>query len=287
MKIRLFKTGVNRSVGGNIVLWLFMLLFSLTMVLPLVYAVSSALKPMNEFFVFPPKFFPMHPTLKNFSDLFSIFDQSEIPFTRYVINTVFVSVTGTAGQVVLASACAYALTKLRFPGRRVMLKMIVMSLMFNSTVTAIVNFVTLRMLGMVDTYWSIIIPGFASSLGLYLMSQFMDQMIPDSILEAARIDGSGEFRIFFTIAFPMVKPAWLTLIVFSFQALWNNTGSVYIYDERLKTVSFALSQIQAGGIARSGAAAAGAVLTMSVPILIFVLTQSSVMETMATSGMKD
>lgn len=114
MKIRLFKTGVNRSVGGNIVLWLFMLLFSLTMVLPLVYAVSSALKPMDEFFVFPPKFFPMHPTLKNFSDLFSIFDQSEIPFTRYVINTVFVSVTGTAGQVVLASACAYALTKLRF-----------------------------------------------------------------------------------------------------------------------------------------------------------------------------
>lgn len=282
-----WKTGVNRSLSGNIAIWLFLMLFAVVMVIPLVYAVSNAIKPMDEFFVFPPRFFARNPTLQNFRDLFSIYDNAEVPLSRYLFNTFFVSVAGTLGQVVLASACAYALAKLRFPGRRWMFRVIVASLMFNSTITSIANFITLRALGMVDTYWAVIVPSLGSPLGLYLMKQFMEQMIPDSLLEAGRIDGAGEVYMFLHIAFPLVKPAWLTLIVFAFQALWNGGATVYVYDERLKTINYALSQVQAGGIGRSGAAAAGVVITMAVPIVIFLLTQSSILETMATSGMKD
>jgi len=257
------------------------------MVIPLVYAVSNALKPMDEFFVFPPRFFPKNITFQNFTDLFSIYDNSEVPLSRYLFNTFFVAVIGTAGQVALASACAYALSKLRFPGKNVMFSIVVTSLMFNSTITAIANFMILRTLGIIDTYWAVIIPSFASPLGLYLMKQFMDQMIPDSILEAARIDGAGEFFIFARIAFPLVKPAWLTLIVFAFQAMWNSGTTAYVYDESLKTINYALAQVQAGGIGRSGAAAAGVAITMIVPITVFIITQSNILETMATSGMKE
>lgn len=281
------KRKINRSFGGTFTIWVFLSIFALIMLLPLVYAVSNALKPMDEFFIFPPKFFAQNPTLQNFKTLFSVFDNSEVPLSRYLFNTVFVSVLGTAGQVVLSSACAYALAKLHFPCRNIMFRVIVASLMFNSTITGVANFLTLRALNMVDSYWAVIIPSFASPMGLYLMKQFIEQMIPDSLLEAGRIDGAGEIYMFVKIALPLVKPAWLTLIVFAFQAMWNAGATAYVYDESLKTINYALSQIQAGGIARSGAAAAGTVIMMIVPMIVFIITQSNILETMATSGMKD
>lgn len=281
------KRKINRSFGGTLSIWLFISVFAVFMLLPLVYAISTALKPMDEFFIFPPKFFAENPTLQNFKSLFSVFDNSEVPLTRYLFNTVFVSLLGTVGQVVFASACAYALAKLHFPCRNVMFKIIVASLMFNSTVTGVANFLIFRSLGMVDTYWAVIIPSFASPMGLYLMKQFIEQMIPDTLLEAGRIDGAGEIYMFVKIALPLVKPAWLTLIVFAFQGLWNSGANAYVYNEKLKTINYALSQIAAGGIARSGAAAAGTVIMMIVPMIVFVITQSNILETMATSGMKD
>ena len=281
------KRQINRSFGGTLTIWFFLSGFALVMLLPLVYAISTALKPMDEFFVFPPRFFAENPTLQNFKNLFSIFDNSDVPLARYLFNTVLVSLVGTLGQVIFASACAYALAKLHFPCRNVMFKVIVASLMFNSTVTGVANFLIFRSLGMVDTYWAVIIPSFASPMGLYLMKQFIEQMIPDTLLEAGRIDGAGEIYMFVKIALPLVKPAWLTLIVFAFQALWNSGATAYVYNEKLKTINYALSQIAAGGIARSGAAAAGTVIMMIVPMIVFVITQSNILETMATSGMKD
>lgn len=281
------KRQINRSFGGTLTIWFFLSVFAVVMLLPLVYAISTALKPMDEFFVFPPRFFAENPTLQNFKNLFSIFDNSDVPLARYLFNTILVSLVGTVGQVIFASACAYALAKLHFPCRNVMFKVIVASLMFNSTVTGVANFLIFRSLGMVDTYWAVIIPSFASPMGLYLMKQFIEQMIPDTLLEAGRIDGAGEIYMFVKIALPLVKPAWLTLIVFAFQALWNSGATAYVYNEKLKTINYALSQIAAGGIARSGAAAAGTVIMMIVPMIVFVITQSNILETMATSGMKD
>ncbi len=253
----------------------------------MIYAISQSLKPLDELWMFPPRFLVRNPTLKNFSDLFSLMSSSWVPVSRYVFNTVLISVVGTSGHLIFSSMCAYALSKHQFKGRKVIFETIVLSLMFSTAVTAVPNFLVISKLGMMNTYWALILPAFSSSMGLYLMKQFMEQMIPDSVLEAARIDGSGEFRTFWSIVMPMVKPGWLTLIVFSFQGLWNTGATNLIQKESLKTLNYALSQVVNGGVTRAGAAAAGMVVMMIVPIIMFLVTQSNIIETMSTSGMKD
>jgi len=287
MKVKKRRHRLNRSLGGDIAINTFLIIFGLFMALPMVYSISSSLKPLDELWVYPPRFLVNNPTFKNYSDLFSLMSNSRIPFTRYIFNTVFVSVTGTFGHTVLASMCAYALSKHKFHGRKLIFGIIVNALMFNTTVTAIPNFIIMSKLGWVDTLASLVVPAFGAPLGLYLMKQFMEQMVPTTILEAAQIDGAGEYRIFWRIVMPMVKPAWLTLIIFEFQALWSIGSSTYIYREDLKTLNYAMSQILASGVTRVGAASAAAVLLMIVPVLLFVFTQSKIVETLATSGMKD
>ena len=278
---------LNRSLAGNIGINTILLIFGVFMAAPLVYAVCTSVKPFDELWVFPPRFFVRNPTFKNFVDLAGYLSGSRVPFSRYLFNTVFVSFVGTAGHVILSSLCAYALSKHRFTGQKVLFNLVVVSLMFSAAVTAIPNFIIMSRLHLIDTHWALILPAFSSPLGLYLMKQFIEQMVPDTVLEAARIDGAGEVRIFAQIVMPMVKPAWLTLIVLSFQGLWNMGPTTYIYKEQLKTINYALSQILAGGVARTGAAAAGSVAMMLVPILLFVLTQKNIVETFATSGMKE
>ena len=223
----------------------------------------------------------------NFKDLFTRMNTSGVPFSRYIFNTVFVSVVGTTGNLFCSSMAAYAMAKIKFPGRKWMFETVRTSLMFHATVTSITNFFIMSMLGMLDTYWALIIPAFCTSLGLYLMKQFMDTGVTDAVLESARLDGASEFRTFWVIAMPMVKPAWLTLIVYSFQGLWNAGSSIYIQSEQLKSFNYAIQQILAGGIKRAGAGAASTVIMMMVPILVFVITQSNIIETMGSSGMKD
>ena len=281
------KSKLNRSYGGDIFINIMLLLFGAFMFLPMLYAIVTALKPLDELWIFPPRFFVSNPTLNNFTELFRIMDTSDVPFSRYIFNTVFISVVGTGGHLLIASMCAYALAKHPFPGRNWIFTGITMALMFNATVLAIPNFLIMTEIGWIDTYAALIIPAFASPLGLYLMKQFMEQMVPDTVLEAARIDSAGELYIFFKIVMPMVKPAWLTLIIFSFQNLWNLGASQLIFSEQLKTVNYAISQILAGGVARTGAAAAATVVMMAVPVLVFTLSQSQIVETMSTSGMKD
>jgi ABC-type glycerol-3-phosphate transport system permease component len=158
--------------------------------------------------------------------------------------------------------------------------------MFAPQVTAIPNYMIMSAIGLIDTYWAVIVPAFAFPLGLYLMKQFMEQ-IPDALLEAAKIDGASEYRIFWQVVMPNVKPAWLTLIILLFQMLWGTDGNGFIYSEQLKTLHYASNQIIQGGIARAGVGAAVALILMSVPILLFIFSQSRIIETMATSGMKD
>lgn len=278
---------LNRSFGGNMAIGFFLLLMGTVMALPMVYAISNAFKPMEEFFVFPPRFFVRNPTLANFGDLSRLLANTRVPFSRYVVNTLFISVVGTVGNVICSSLCAFAISKLRWRGKNVIFQIIVLSLMFSASVTSIPNYIIMKQLGFIDTYMALIVPAFATPLGLYLMKQFIDQMVPDSVLEAAKIDGAGVLRTFFVMVMPMVKPAWLTLVIFSFQGLWNTGTTSVIFREDLKTINYAMSQILAGGIARSGAAAAATVLIMIVPILLFVVTQSNIVETLSTSGMKD
>ena len=275
----------NRSVVGDVVIYFLLFLIALAMVFPLVFAVSSALKPLDELFLFPPKVFAQNPTMDNFQDLFVTMGKSWVTFSRYIFNTVFITVVGTAGHLIIASMGAFVLAKYEFPGSKLFFSIVVTALMFNGYVTAIPNYLIISKLGWIDTYWAIIVPAFAAPMGLFLMKQFMEGL-PMSLVEAA-IDGASRWKIFIQIIMPNVKPAWLTLIIFSVQNLWNNKAATFIYSEEKKTLVYALQQIQSGGIARTGQAAAVTVVVMVVPILIFVLSESQILETMASSGLKD
>ncbi len=276
----------NRSIWGDVFLYLFLACVALVMIFPLVFAINNALKPLDELFMFPPKVFAQNPTIDNFSDLFVTMGKSWVTFPRYVFNTVFVTAVGTAGHLLIASMAAFVLAKYDFPGGAVFFNIVTVALMFSGYVTAIPNYLIINKLGWIDTYWAVIIPAFAAPIGLFLMKQFMEGL-PMSLIEAAKIDGANEWKIFLGIVMPNVKPAWLTMIIFSVQNLWNNAQTTYIYSEEKKMLVYALNQIQSGGIARTGQSAAATVIVISVPILIFVFSQSQILETMASSGLKD
>ena len=283
---KLRRRSPNRSIGGDIGMYLFLALLCVMMAVPMVFAVTSSLKPLDELFKFPPTLFARNPTFDNFSDLFVTMSQSYVPFSRYVFNTVFVTFAGTAGEVIIASMAAYVLAKYSFPGGRIFFNIVVTALMFTGYVTAIPNYLIMTKLHIVDTYWALILPAFAAPIGLFLMKQYMEG-IPDSIIEAAKIDGANEWTTFIKLVMPNAKPAWLTIIIFSVQSLWNNNASNLIYTENLKPVTYALQQIQLGGIVRTGQTASVTVIIMLLPVLIFIFAQSQVLETMATSGLKD
>jgi ABC-type glycerol-3-phosphate transport system permease component len=276
----------NRSIGGDIGIYLLLIIFAVAMVFPVVFLIGSALKPLNELFRFPPPIWPQNPTLDNFSDLFVTMGQSFVPFSRYLVNTVFITAVGTFGHLVIASMAAFVLAKYEFPGGKAFFAVVTTCLMFSGYVTGIPNYLIMSKLGMVDTYWALILPAFAAPIGLFLMKQFMEGL-PTALIEAATIDGASRFRVFWSIVMPNVKPAWLTMIIFSVQGLWNNSAATVIYSEAKKTLVYALTQIQAGGIARTGQMAAAQVIIIAVPILIFVFSQSQILETMASSGIKD
>ena len=287
LRVRNHKVVLNRSAGGDAGITFMLIILGAMMFLPMYFAVMQSFKPLDELWIFPPKFYVINPTTKNYSDLLKLMSTSWVPFSRYIFNTVLITVCGTFGNLALGSLAAYALAKIPFPGRKAMFQMVVLSLMFVSTITGVANFITMRFLGLIDNILAIIIPAFCSTLGLYLMKQFMESSVSDQVLESARLDGAGEFKVFWTIAMPMVKPAWLTLIVYSFQGLWNTGSSIYIQSEQWKTFNYAINQILSAGIVRAGASTAAMVIMMIVPVTVFVITQSNIIETMGTSGMKD
>ena len=281
----------SRSLAGNIFLILFLLIMGFLFFFPVIFMVTKALKPMNEMYVFPPRLLVKNPTLDNFKDLFNILANTTVPFLRYLFNSIVIVVLGSVGHIAIASMAAYALAKFKFPGSKFLSRLVVYSLMFNATVTTVPNFITISRLGLIDTLGAIIFPTFASTLGLYLMQNFMEQ-VPDSLIEAARIDGAGDLRIHWKLVMPIIKPAWITAFILIFQGLWVNSGASFIYREDLKNVSYLISQLSSGsvtgmGVARAGVFSAASVLMFIVPVVVFLFMQTNVISTMATSGMKD
>lgn len=279
------KKRINRSFGGDMALFLFLAISGFLSILPLIMIVNNAFKPLDEIFRFPPTIFVRQPTMNNFADLGVVLSTSLVPFSRYLFNTILVTIVGTVGHVIVASMCAYPLAKYKVPGGSVIFGLIVYSLMFPSSVTATPNYIILNSLGLIDTYWSIILPVIGGTMGLFLMRQFMVG-IPMDYIESAKLDGAGEFRIYLTIVMPLVKPAWITLVILNFQSLWNTYGSTTIYREDLKMLSYAINQIAQAGVARTGTLNAVSLIMITVPIAVFIFSQSNVMETMSHSGMK-
>lgn len=286
INLKLKSSKLSRSAYGNFLVFVFLAIAALFMALPAIYSIIQSLKPIEELFAFPPKFFVRNPTFSNYKRAIRLASSSWVPFSRYLSNSVFISAAGTAIYVIIASLAAYPLAKTKIPGVKVMSNLVVWMLLFSAEVTMIPRYIVISTLGIVDTYFAILLPALAGSFGVFLMKQFMSNSIPNEVLEAARIDGANEYRIFWRIVMPCVRPAWLTLIIFTFQSMWSATGGSYIYSEQLKTLPSVLSTIAGGGIARSGAGAAVAVLLMIPPVVIFIISQSSIMDTMAHSGLK-
>ncbi len=277
---------LNRSRAGNTILYVLMIFCGICMALPLILIVNNALKPLDEIFQYPQKIFVRNPTLENFSDLFVLMNTTWVPFSRYIMNTVIITTSGTVGHVLIASLAAYPLAKHDFPGKKVLFALIILSMMFSWQVTQIPIYMIVSALHINNTYLAVILPPWQYGMGLYLMKQFMEQ-IPDSLVESSRLDGASEWQTFRKIIMPNVKPAWLTLAIFQFQQMWGNTGTAYLRSEQLKPLQYALQQITAGGAARAGAAAAVTLIIAAIPITFFLICQSNILETMTTSGMKE
>lgn len=275
----------NRSLGGNIVIFIILAVLGIFMALPLVYTIVNAFKPFDEIFIFPPRLYVRRPTLDNFVLLFQLATNMWVPFSRYVFNSLFICIVGTVGHIFIASLAAYPLAKHQFAAKRIINEIIVLALLFTPQVTYIPLYIIMSNLKLIDTYGALIFPAWQMTLGLFLMRQFMTQ-IPDALLEAAKIDGANEFLTWWRIVMPNVKPAWLTLMILSFQQLWNQTGGSFIFSESLKPLPTLMSQIAAAGIARAGVGAAVALVLMIPPIVLFIISQSSVMETMVNAGIK-
>jgi ABC-type glycerol-3-phosphate transport system permease component len=267
-----------------------MTVLALLTMLPIVYMISTAFKPLEEMFLYPPRFFVRNPTIRNFAELLLAIDALSVPFVRYFFNSLVVAIATTTLGVIICSLAAYPLAKYpRMPGGRLFFMVIISALMFAPEVTQIPRYLVVDRLGMIDSYAGLIIPNLAGAYGLFLMKQFMEQL-PTELIEAAKVDGATEWRIFWQIIMPLVRPAWITLIIFSFIGTWNDffTPLIFTRSEQMKTLPLVMSQIGGGPgvVARWGAVAAASLVITLPTLFIFLLLQRYVMETMAYSGIK-
>lgn len=286
MKIAQYKR-YSRSAAGNGFFFFFLAAAGLFTIIPMIYTIVTSFKPLDELLVFPPRFLVYRPTLQNYVALPTLLSNLKVPLSRYIFNSVFISVLSTFLQIILASMAAFVLSKGRSRGRKLFFAIIQFALLYNSYTLAIPQYIIFSKMNIINTYWVYILPSLASTMGVFLIKQYVDDGIPVALLEAAKIDGAGMYRIFWRIVMPNIKPAWLTLTLFSFSAMWSLQPSGTVFDEELKTLPSVMAQISTGGIARSGSAMAAAVILMIPPIVVYLVSQSNVLETMSSAGIKD
>ncbi|HEZ7990678.1 MAG TPA: carbohydrate ABC transporter permease [Ruminococcus sp.] len=286
MKLKASNKQAGKKISGTVAIFLFLTILGLFMVLPIYLTIVMSIKPVEELFIFPPKLYAIRPTFDNFKEMFGALHQNRVPFSRYVFNSIFVTATVTIAQCIFASMAAFVLAKCRFPGSKVINSIIVVALLYQSNVIYIMQYIVMAKLHMIDTYWALVLPSIASPMGLFLMRQSIGQ-VPDAMIEAAKVDGAGLFRICWQIVMPNQKPALMTLIIFAFQAAWNIQAGSVVFQEQYKTLPTVVTQAASSGLARAGVAMAAAVFMLVPPIIVFMLAQRQVIETMAHSGIKD
>lgn len=283
---RLQTKKYTRSKAGNVFYVIVLTAFGLFSVLPLVYSIVTSFKPLDELMIFPPKFFVSRPTIQNYTALPGLLSNLRVPLSRYIFNSVFVSVITTIFYVMFATMAAFTISKGNIRGKKVIFTVVQYALLFNALTLAVPQYLIFTYLNVIDSYWAYILPQLAGSMGVFLMKQYMEGSVPDALLEAARIDGAGPFRIFFQIVFPMVKPCIMTLTLFGFREIWASVPNGTIFNEALKTLPMIMTQITAGGIARSGSAMAVTVIMMIPPVAVYMVSQSNVLESMNSAGIK-
>lgn len=293
VKVRLnhIAYGIKHMRLGKIIVLLLLTGVAAISILPLIYVICNAFKPLDELFMYPPRFFVRNPTMQNFWDFIYATDVSTVPFTRYLFNSIIVTVFTVALMIVFSLCCAYAFSKLRFPGQGWLFNMITIALMFTPEAVVITRYLIVSGLGIIDTYWAHILPHLALPMGVFLIKQFIDQ-IPNSLCEAAKIDGANELRILWSIIAPAVTPAIGAVLIIAFQTVWSDmtTSTYYTVSESMKTLPYFVSTLTSGltasSVARKGASAAASLLMLLPNFLIFAVLQKSMIETMVNSGIK-
>ncbi len=291
-------TGVrNRGINpqgfhvSQIKFYIFLVPLAFVMLLPIVYIFSSAFKPPDELFAYPPRFLVSNPTLKNFTDLFNRVTTSGIPISRYLFNSILITVITVAASVFISSMAAYALSKKRFRLKQMLFTINTVALMFVPIAVTIPRFLVIERLGLLNTFWVHVLPVLALPVGVFLIKQFMDG-VPDEVIEAAQIDGAPDWRIYLSIVLPMIRPAIATIAILTFQAAWNNAeiSTLYVNNESMRTLAFYLGTLtttaEANAVAGQGMAAAAALIMFLPNLFIFIFLQGQVMSTMSHSGLK-
>ena len=275
----------TRSKFGNFLNFFLIFCAGLFTMLPLVYAVCTSFKPLDELMIFPPRFFVKRPTLGNYLVLPDLMSALKVPLSRYIFNSVAVSFVTSLIYIIVAAMAAYALAKSTFKGKNILFWIVQFALMFSGCTLSVPQYLVFSKMHIIDTYWIYLLPPMASTLGVFLMKQYIEGYLPEALLEAAKID--GHYRIFFSIVLPIIKPACFTVFLFSFRDVWATVPNGTIFNEQLKTLPQIVNQITAGGIARSGSAMAVTVIMMIPPILVYLISQSNVVESMSSAGIKE
>lgn len=260
------------------------------MALPIVYIFSTAFKPLNELFAFPPAFFVRRPTIDNFRGIFYIMGDSGIPFSRYLLNSIVSSGLVVFFSVTMSLCAGYVLSKKNFRGKKTLFAINTLALMFVPAAVKIPRYLLMEKASLLNNFFSLILPLIAMPVGLFLVKQFIDQM-PSALIEAAYIDGASDFRIVFQIVYPIVKPALITVAILAFQLSWNSPepSTLYVNDDSLKTFAFymtALTSNAGNNVAGQGVAAAASLMLFIPNLVIFIFMQSKVLNTMAHAGIK-
>lgn len=277
----------TRSKFGNFLNFFLLTAAGLFTMLPLIYAVCTSFKPLDELLIFPPRFFVKRPTLGNYLALPDLMASLKVPLSRYLFNSLMITAITVFIYIMVAAMAAFVLAKATFKGRNFLFWVVQFALMFNAYTLSVPQYLIFSKLHLIDTYWIYILPYMASTLGVFLLKQYIEGYIPNALLEAAKIDGASHYRIFWSVVMPVIKPSWLTLMLFSFRDVWSSVPNGTIFTEQLKTLPQIVSQITAGGTARAGSAMAVTVIMMIPPIIIYLISQSNVVEAMSSAGIKE
>ncbi len=282
------KVNPKKFHKNQIPFYLYLIPIAVFMGMPIIYIINHAFKPMDELFAFPPRFFVSHPSLINFQNLFQQAAGSSIPISRYVFNSIIVTVAVVFLSVMISTMAGFALSKMKFKLNGFIFEANNIALMFVATAVTIPRYLTINAIGILDTYWAHILPLIAMPVCLFLIKQFIDG-VPNALLEAAQLEGANAFTIYRKIVLPMVKPAIATGAILTFQSVWNNveTSNLFTSTESIRTLSFYMNTLSGVGTVQGQGMAAAASLIMFVPnLVLFVILQSNVMDTMAHSGLK-
>ena len=281
----------DKFESGQIKIYLLLLPMVLLTGIPIIFIIFHAFKPMEELFAFPPKFITTHPTLDNFRKLAKASRSAGIPLSKYVFNSVLITTVVVGASILFSTMAAYSLSKLKYRGRNLLMQINQIALMFVSCSVMIPRYLIVNRLGMIDTYWAEMLPLIALPVGLFLVKQFVDQ-VPDSLIEAAYMDGAKEWEIYLKVILPLIKPAIATEAILVFQQVWTNleASNYYINDDSLKSLAFYMNTLTSTSttntVAGQGIAAAASLIMFLPNLILFCILQRNVMNTMAHSGIK-